>query len=70
MIFHTADFFKINFKNKYFRNSVRVSNDLDPDQVQTICKYHQQATRFAAKARKELITNFVFFDIGEAKHKA
>ena len=27
-------FFKINFKKKYFSNTIRVSNSLDPDQAQ------------------------------------
>ena len=54
-IFHavllSADFFKIGFlEKKFFRNTIRMSNRLGPDQarqnvwVQTVCKGYQQMT--------------------------
>ena len=59
MLFSTpADFFfKMNFfQKKHFRNTIRVSNGLDPDQgqhsvsvgpelVQTVCKGYQQTIK-------------------------
>ena len=33
-IFHAADFFKINFFEKFSEDTIRVSNSLDPDQAQ------------------------------------
>ena len=52
LMFLSADIFKINFFKKIFRNTIRVSNSLDPDQdrhsvllwVQTVCKGYQQTT--------------------------
>ena len=45
-------FFKLIFSKKSFRNTIRVSNSLDPDQarrfVQTVCKGYQQMTKVAA----------------------
>ena len=50
-------FFKINFFINSFRNTIRVSNSLDPDQElhsvspdlgQTVCKDYQQTTKIAA----------------------
>ena len=48
-------FFRIKFFEKFFQNSIRVANSLDPDQarrfvgpdsvwVQTVCKGYQQTT--------------------------
>ena len=36
---------KINFLKKSFRNTIRVSKGLDPDQSQTACKGYQQKTK-------------------------
>ena len=68
VIFHTFVvicrlFSKLPFSKNYFRNTIRVSNSLDPDQdrpdilsvlflVQTVCKGYQQTKRLLA--RKEL----------------
>ena len=56
--YRVLTFFKINFfLKKSTRNTIRVSNDLDPDEalisVQTIGKGYQQMTEVAAP-RKEL----------------
>ena len=49
----SADFFQNYLFKNSFRNTIRVSNDLDPDQdrhllvliwVQTVCKGYQQTT--------------------------
>ena len=53
---------KLIFQNKSFRNTIIVSNGLDPDQdrhgvgsdlVQTVCKGHQHTTK-SPLARKEI----------------
>ena len=53
------EFLKINLFKKSFRNTIRVSNSLDPDQarhfVQSVCKGYQQMT--SPLAGKELINN-------------
>ena len=43
----SADFFQnqLFFSKNYFRNTIRMSNILDPDQwVQSVCKGYQQMT--------------------------
>ena len=64
---HLWIFLKINFfskNNKTFRNTIRVSNSLDPDQaqqnigliwVQTVYIGYQQTTKVATLAGKELM---------------
>ena len=66
---HTL-FSKLTFKKNHFRNTIRVSNCLDPDQdrillvliwVQTIGKDYQQRTKVeASKERVKLIHSVVW----------
>ena len=53
----SADFFPINLSKYSFRNTIKVSNSLDPDQeyilsvliwVQTVCKVYLQTTKVPA----------------------
>ena len=52
-------FFKLTFSKKSFRNTIRVSNSLDPDQawsgliwVQTVCKGYQQTTKISTSGKR------------------
>ena len=54
------------FKKKSFRNSIRVSNGLDPDQdqnsvslIQTVCRFYQKRTKDPAS--KERVNTFVSY---------
>ena len=44
--FLSADFFKTNFKKNYFRNTIKLSNSLDPDQ-DTFCRCSSGSKLFA-----------------------
>ena len=53
----------INFFKKIFRNTMRVSDSLDPDQaqhfVQTVCRCYQQTTKVATSG--ERVKDLLFF---------
>ena len=72
-ILSTADFFlKSTFSKNSFRNTIRVSNSLDPDHTllfvgpglgPTVCKDHQQPTNFDPGGQK--VNKYgMFFDNG------
>ena len=58
-----ADFFKIYYFKDSFRNTIRVSNSLDPDQdrqnpgpdLETVCKGHQETIKMATNKKKKMI---------------
>ena len=48
LLLSSADVFQNKLLQKIsFRNTIGVSNSFDPDQVQAVCKDHQQMTKFA-----------------------
>ena len=64
-LYRLLTFLKINLK-KSFRNTIRVSIDLDqdqcsvgPDSVQTVCKGYQQITKVAASKQLK-VENYLF----------
>ena len=57
LVLLSADFFKINFFENSLRNTIRVSNSLDPDQApQTVWSYQQ--TALGGKELMETINMF------------
>ena len=71
LLLSSADFFTIVFSKNSFKNTVRMSNGVDPDQnrhsvgsncwSKTVCKGYQQ-TKKSLQARKELKNYWGYFD--------
>ena len=51
-------FSKLTFSKNYFRNTIRASNGMEPDQDQMICKGYQQTTKVVTS--KEIKANVQF----------
>ena len=63
LLLSSADFFsKLTFKQNSFRNTIRVSKGLDPDQdwiwVQTVCRDYQKTINFAATKESLKVKKF------------
>ena len=46
----------LDFLKKKFRNTIRMSNSLDPDQAQSVCQVYQQTTLVDKEKMKSWFT--------------
>ena len=70
LLLSSADFFKMNFFKKYFRNSISVSNRLDPDQEQCSVWVLNHLQRFSADNKSRHYFVILHLQLAKGKQAA